>query len=280
MAAIVDTEQARAWNGYEGRHWANNQDRWDAINAGVNQPLFTAAAITANDRVLDIGCGNGYTTRRAARHAAHGHATGIDLSEPMLERARAAAAEEPISNINFEQGDAQTCTFPNGAFDLAISRYGVMFFADPAVAFTNIGHAFRPGGRLTFICAADPNDSDWFRAVSALRDHLPVPEFGPGGPGMFSLADPDQIRRVLTTAGFRDITTTAVQAEATWGRDAEDVANFLLHSGPGQFMLGNAAPATAAVARHALTEALRTYQQPGRALHLRSTAWLVTARTS
>ena len=277
MPDIVNTEQAQAWNGYEGEHWAGHQDRWDTINAAFNQPLFDAAAISAQDRILDIGCGNGYTTRRAAGQATDGHATGVDLSGPMLARAVAAAAADGITNITFHQADAQVHSFPEDGVDVVISRYGIMFFADPVAAFSNIGRALRPGGRLAFICAADPDANDWIHVMSAMRDHLPIPDFVPGAPGMFSLADPDEIRAVLTAAGFDDITTTAVQAEAVWGLDSEDAAEFLLGTGPGHFMLGQAAPDAAADARHALTDALNTYQRPGSPLRLRSTAWLVTA---
>ncbi|MGP3913217.1 class I SAM-dependent methyltransferase [Nonomuraea sp. 10N515B] len=102
--------------------------------------------------MLDVGCGTGQTTRLAARTAPHGHALGVDLSEPMLARARATAIAEGITNLRFEQGDAQVHPFPEGGFDVAISRGGIMFFADPVAAFANIGRALRPSGRLAFVC--------------------------------------------------------------------------------------------------------------------------------
>jgi SAM-dependent methyltransferase len=107
MQTIVNTRQAHAWNGYEGRHWAEHQDRWDAINSGANDYLFAAAAISEHDRVLDIGCGNGQTSRLAAGLATHGQVLGSDLSLPMLERAPASASAEGLTNIRFEQGDAE-----------------------------------------------------------------------------------------------------------------------------------------------------------------------------
>src|SRR3569833_290281 len=145
--AIVNTAQAEAWNGYEGGHWAAHQSRYDAVNSGFNAPLLAAAAIGEHDRVLDVGCGNGQLTRLAARRARFGHATGLDLSAPMLERARATAAEEGVANVTFARGDAQVHPFPAGAFDVAVSRFGAMFFADPVAAFANVGRAERAGGR-------------------------------------------------------------------------------------------------------------------------------------
>ncbi|MFI6685012.1 class I SAM-dependent methyltransferase [Streptomyces sp. NPDC050485] len=278
MRNVVNTEQAEAWNGYEGTYWADHQDRWDAVNAGFNQPLIDAAAIGPHDRVLDVGCGAGQTTRLAARAADQGRVLGVDLSGPMLARARASAAQEGIGNAEFEQADAQVHPFDPGAFDAAISRYGVMFFADPVAAFTNIGGALRPGGRLAFICAAEPARNEWVAAMAVLREHLPVGEFGaPGQPGMFSLADPDRIREVLSAAGFADVTPRQVEAYGIWGRTAEDAAAFLMDSGPGRHLTAQVPVETAARAREALTERLRAHERHG-SVRLRSTAWLVTAQ--
>ncbi|MFF0851136.1 class I SAM-dependent methyltransferase [Streptomyces sp. NPDC003280] len=152
MHAIVNTAQAQAWNGYEGAHWAAHQDRWDAVNAGFDQPLLDAAVITPGDHVLDIGCGAGATTLLAARAAApHGSALGLDLSGPMLQRARAGAEGADFANVRFEQGDAQVHPLPRSTFDVVISRFGIMFFSDPAAAFANIAAALRPGGRAALL---------------------------------------------------------------------------------------------------------------------------------
>src|SRR6266508_3502360 len=116
MQMIINREQAEAWNGDEGAHWARHQGRWDAVNSGVNDALFAAAAIGERDRVLDVGCGNGQTTRLAARRARRGQVLGIDLSAPMLARARATADAEGVVNARFQQGDAQVYPFPAGGF--------------------------------------------------------------------------------------------------------------------------------------------------------------------
>jgi len=141
---VTNIQQAEAWNGYEGRHWADNQTRWDAVADGINPHLFAAAAIGVDDRILDIGCGNGRTTRLAASLAARGRAVGVDLSAPMLARARASAEADGLANVEFRQADAQVHPFERAAFDVAMSRGGVMFFADPVTAFHNIGTALRP----------------------------------------------------------------------------------------------------------------------------------------
>ncbi|MFE6959885.1 class I SAM-dependent methyltransferase [Streptomyces sp. NPDC057696] len=307
MPHIVNVDQSRAWNGYEGEHWARNQDRWDAVNAGFDQPLLDAAAVRPGERVLDVGCGAGATTRLAARHAGpDGRALGIDLSGPMLARAEKtsreeaareeaareeAARQEGAVDAGFERGDAQIHPFPAGAFDVAISRFGVMFFADPVAAFANIRRALRPGGRLAFICAAEPERNDWLRAVAGLRGILPVGDFGAPGerdtsrsPGMFSLADPDATRGVLSGAGFAGVEVRRVEEYGLWGRDAGDAAAFLLGSGPGRHLTEQVGGEVRELARRTLTNTLHAYERAGDGgadgegeVRMKSAGFLVTA---
>ncbi|MFK0259473.1 class I SAM-dependent methyltransferase [Streptomyces sp. NPDC090445] len=281
MHGIANTGQAQAWNSYEGAHWAAHQHRWDAVNAGFDAPLFDAAAIAPGEKVLDIGCGAGSTTRQAARAAAPGgHALGLDLSGPMLERARASAADDGLGNVRFEHGDAQVHRLDPGAYDLAVSRFGIMFFADPAAAFANIAAALRPGGRVALLCAAEPEGNEWLTALTALGDLLPLEGFGrPGGPGMFSLSAPGAAAALLSGAGLRDVRATHVTAYGNWGRDAADAAAFLLDSGPGRHLVDRAAPGVGDRAGARLTEALEPFEADG-ALRLRSTGWLLTATAS
>ncbi|GHB17089.1 hypothetical protein GCM10010377_03640 [Streptomyces viridiviolaceus] len=112
MSRAADPPRAEAWNGPVGNHWARHQARYDAMPAGVNGALFDAAAVAPGDRVLDVGCGAGATTRIAARPAAPGHAVGVDISAPLLERARASTAAEGVGNAAYECGDAQVHPFP------------------------------------------------------------------------------------------------------------------------------------------------------------------------
>ncbi|WP_411084079.1 class I SAM-dependent methyltransferase [Streptomyces sp. cmx-18-6] len=278
MSDIVNTEQATAWNGPEGVHWARNEDRWNAVNEGFNEPLLEAAGITAAHRTLDLGCGSGQTTRLAALRAPRGSALGLDLSGPMLAEARARAEKDGITNVSFTRGDAQVHPFEPGAFDAAISRYGVMFYADPVAAFGNVGRALRPGGRLAFVCPADAMLNGWVVAMAALRAFLPVGDFGkPGLPGMFSLAAPDHIRDVLTAAGFTGITVNHAQTYGAWGRGAQDAAGFLLGTGPGRHLMEQADAAARTRARRTLTEHLRDHEAADGTVRLRSTSWLVTA---
>ncbi|MFI7704039.1 class I SAM-dependent methyltransferase [Nonomuraea sp. NPDC049480] len=275
MGGIVNTAQAQAWNGYEGEHWAAHDDRYDAVNSGFNRFLLEAAGIGERDRILDVGCGNGQLTRLAAGQAPRGYASGVDLSGPMLAKARARAAAEHVPNVSFEQGDVQVHPFQEGAFDVALSRFGVMFFADPVAAFANIRRALRPAGRLAFVCLTQIAGTDLGAVFGAMAPYLPSPT-GADGSGPTSFADPARIRCVLADAGFQDVTCTHVEADQIWGRDVADAAEFLTGWGPVRYHMTHAGPEAAAHARDALTAALGPFAQPG-AVRLRGTAWLVTA---
>ncbi|MEU9042934.1 MULTISPECIES: class I SAM-dependent methyltransferase [unclassified Kitasatospora] len=293
MRTPVNTAQSHAWNGDEGQHWSDHHDRWDAVNEGFDPLLLAAAAITPADRVLDIGCGAGHTTRRAARAATHGSVLGLDLSAPMLARARALTADQdpdhtPSGRIAFEQGDAQIHPLPTAAFDVAISRFGIMFFEDPVAAFANIARALRPGGRLAFVCVADPARTEWVRVLDETRAALPLPkqqDAPPAGPGMFSLADPAEIHRVLGAAALTDIRTEPAEAHGHFGRDTADAADHLLGSGPARDLAEQLdrthpgdtdTPTGTDRLRAALTTALAPYERPD-GVRLRTAAWLVTA---
>lgn len=277
MTTIVNTHQAQAWNGYEGEHWADEYERYNRANDGMNQPLLDAAAIAETDRVLDIGCGTGRTTRLAARLATHGHATGIDLSGPMLAKARDLAAAEVIGNVAFQQGDAQVYPLPDNGFDVAISRGGVMFFDDPVAAFGNINRALRPAGRLTFVGPKDNSMSgDFARALAPLWHLMRQHGQRSTPPGPASLGSSDQIAEVLGTAGFTDIGNTSITVGMVFGDNAADAAEFMFAMGPMRFNLAGVAPVDIDRAKAEVIDSLRPYEQAG-GVRLTAELWLVQA---
>jgi SAM-dependent methyltransferase len=238
---------------------------YEVISGGFTADLFASAAIRANERVLDIGCGYGATTRLAARQARDGYAVGNDVAEPMLEQARAFAGAEGIGNVTFQAGDAQTHPFAAGGFDVAISRFGVMFFADPVAAFANIGAALRPGGRLVFTTLGPPERNDLPRIIAAALTDEPVAV-------LRSLADPERIDDVLTRAGFRKVTLVSVETAINLGADATAAAAFIMQWGA----VDQSDTAAMATARTALAAAAQPFETPS-GVQLRSTAWLVSA---
>jgi SAM-dependent methyltransferase len=275
MQSIANIQQAEAWNGHEGVHWADHADRYDAMAAGINDPLFAAAGIGACDHVLDVGCGTGWPTRLAARLASRGRVTGIDISAPMLARARAAAAEAGLTNVTFVQADAQVHPFLAASYDLAISRGGVMFFDDHVAAFSNIRQALRPGGRLVF-AGPQPGGStgDHARAFAALGPLMRGPS--PAARGMGSLTNPARIQEILIAAGFADVSIAPVEVPVVWGRDADDAVDFYFATGPVRYNLAGVAPSTVERVRGEVRWALREYATP-QGVCLRGGIWLVTA---
>lgn len=218
-----NADQARAWDGGEGEYWAAHADYYDRAVARHHERLMGAAAIAAADRVLDIGCGTGQTTRDAARAAVAGEALGVDMSAAMLEVARQRAAAEGVDNARFEHADAQIHPFDAGSFDVVISRTGVMFFGDPVAAFANFARALRSGGRLAIVAWQARTANEWIRELSdamAAGRRLPSPP--DGAPGPFALADPERVRTVLTSAGFVAVELEALHEPIWLGRDADD----------------------------------------------------------
>ena len=228
----VDTAnigQLQAWDGDEGAYWAANADYFDRSVTEHHRRLLEAAAIAGGDRVLDIGCGTGQTTRDAARQAPDGSALGVDLSAQMLDVARRRAAGEGLTNVSFIQADAQIHAFDAAAFDVAISRTSAMFFADRAAAFTNIAGTLVPGGRLALVTWQGLAGNEWLREISgALAAGRALPTPPADAPGPFSLSDPTVVRDILTTAGFDDISVDGSEAPMWFGADAADAHQFVL----------------------------------------------------
>jgi SAM-dependent methyltransferase len=273
-----NTEQARAWDGDEGAYWAANAARFDAGIAAYHRPFLDAAGIGATDKVLDIGCGTGQTTRDAARAAVSGSALGVDLSAQMIALARQLATAEGVANARFEQADAQIYPFAAATFDVAISRTGAMFFGDPVAAFGNIARALQPGGRLTLLAWQELPRNEWvrelFTALAAGRELTAPP---PEAPGPFSLADPARARRILAAAGFTDVQLQGLSAPMYFGPDAEDAYGYVL--GLMSWMLEGLDEAGRGRALEALRATLAAHDT-GHGVNYASAAWLITARAS
>jgi SAM-dependent methyltransferase len=278
--ASANQEQRDYWNRDEVRHWVDQQRRYDEMLEPFGAAVLDAARIEPDHRVLDVGCGNGATSRAAARIASDGQVLGVDLSEPMLERARALAREEGIDNVSFEVGDAQTRAF-EPQFDHAISRFGVMFFDDPPAAFANIRSALRDGGRATFVVWQEALANEW-RSVpgAAVIEHVGLPETNdPESPGPFALADPDRTRNLFTQAGFRELTIEPFESSMLLGGRGtlDEAVDFLANTGIGKGLLEDAEPQAAASALAAIHGALEPFVSD-EGVRIGSAAWVVSAR--
>ncbi len=225
----TNVEQAKAWDGDEGAFWAAHADYFDRSIAAYHPAFMESASIVAADRVLDIGCGSGQTTRDAARAASSGWALGVDLSARMIEHAREVASREGLVNVGFERADAQVHPFTVGDFDVAISRTGSMFFGDPEAAFGNIYRALRPGGRLRLLVWQGLEASEWIRELSsAMAAGRDLPKPPPSAPGPFALSDPERVRLLLGTAGFTDVQLDPSSAGMWFGDSPDEAERFIL----------------------------------------------------
>jgi SAM-dependent methyltransferase len=280
--SIANTDQAERWNsGDDVVHWITNQARYDRMNEPFAALILAAAALRPGRHVLDVGCGCGSTTLAAARLIAPGQATGIDLSGPMLARARASAEAAGLGNAVFQQGDAQVHPLEPARFDAVISRFGMMFFADPVAALANIRSATRPAGRLAFVCWQPLAAQEWLLVPgAALAEHVPAPAgFGSSDePGMFALADPARVRQILAAAGWQDIEVTSEHASILvgGGGSVDDAVEFLSSGSMGRTMLAGADADTADRAVASVRAALAP-RADADGVRLGAAVWLVQA---
>jgi ubiquinone/menaquinone biosynthesis C-methylase UbiE len=277
MTQVANAEQDEWWNGDAGHRWAREAERRDRRAVPVADALFAAAGIRGGEAVLDIGCGCGATTLRAARDAGpRGSALGIDLSEPMLAVARRRAKEQGVANVTFTRADAQTHAMP-AAHDIAISRFGTMFFSDPSAAFANIARSARAGSRLCLATWQPLAANDWLTIPGeALLRYATAPE-PTTGPGMFSQSDPSAFAATLTDAGYERIRSDPVIVDLIYGADAAEAAASLTASGPSKALLDTIPDSDRPAAMDALTSTLAAHQGPGGGVHLSAAIWITTA---
>ena len=267
------------WAGNEGAHWAANADRYTRVLAEFGALLVEAAAFAPGQRVLEIGCGNGDTAVAAGRAVGHdGSVLGVDLSEDMLGVARARVAAAGLTNTTFVAADATTFAPDEAGFDLAVSRFGVMFFDDPVAAFTNIRRLLAPGGRLVFACWQSLFVNDWlFVPASAVAEVLPLPvPADPNAPGPFAFAEADRVTGILTAAGFHDPALDPIAATVWVGDTPEDAAAYLRTTGMGRAIFADAAPELIDEALAKAAEAVAPHAGPD-GIELDGAAWIVTA---
>ncbi len=240
------------------------------------EALRRACDIQLRDHVLDIGCGTGQTTRQAARTAHAGSALGVDVSAQAIERARELTRAEGLGNVTFECADAQDHRFPPERFDLAISRFGTMFFDDPVAAFANIRRALRPTGRLVMMVWQASERNEWDVAIhQSLEAEGPI-ALPSEGPDPFSLADPPTVTEILEAAGFADVTFTDVHEPVYYGPDVASALDWVRGFTSTSNALERLDPAAADRALGRLREALAAHTSDD-GVWFNSRAWIVTA---
>ena len=250
---------------------------YDAELRRHNEVLRRAVGVQLHDHVLDIGCGTGQTTRQAARTARAGSALGVDVSAPAIERARDLARAEGLRNVTFEHADAQVHRFPPERFDLAISRFGTMFFDDPVAAFANIGRALRPAGRLVMMVWQAGERNEWDVAIQQSLETAEGPwPAASEAPDPFSLADPPTVTEILQAAGFTGVAFTDVREPVYYGPDVAAALDWVHGFTCTSEALKRLDPAAATRADERLRQALGSHLSDD-GVWFDSRAWIVTA---
>ncbi|MFN4024727.1 MAG: class I SAM-dependent methyltransferase [Hyphomonas sp.] len=274
-----NTAQIDYWNGPAGQKWVRDADRLDVMLAPFAEAVISGLALQPGNTVLDIGCGAGAVSLGIAASAINVSVTGVDVSEPLvnLARRRAAAVGAPVE---FVVADAAVWQ-PKAPLDFAVSRFGVMFFADPVAAFANIHAGLRKGGRLSFACWRPLTENEW--ALAPLQAAMPLlaappqmPE--PGAPGPFAFGDADHVRRILSESGWSEITITPWDGRITLpGSSAAETADFMLDIGPLARAVAEQGVDLAPI-RAAIEARVGELAGPGGRTQLKAAAWIVGAR--
>jgi ubiquinone/menaquinone biosynthesis C-methylase UbiE len=275
-------DQAAYWNGPAGRRWMERQDTQDILLAPISELSLDRAHPAKGEHVVDIGCGCGATSIELGRRVGPtGYVLGLDISAPMLGRARARApAELPLE---FVLADATVHAFEPGRSDLLFSRFGVMFFADPVVSFANMRKALRTGGRLGFACWREPRQNPWMMiALQEAYKHVPrLPEMGPDDPGPFAFASDQRVRRILAEAGFSSIAMEAcdVSLDVAFGTGLEAAVSSALEVGPVSRALEGQPQEVMATVANAIRRVFAPLAKSD-SIPLGASVWIVTAENS
>jgi ubiquinone/menaquinone biosynthesis C-methylase UbiE len=278
--ATENEEQIAYWNGPGGRKWLERQELQDALLAPVTRILLERAAALSGERVLDIGCGCGETALELARRVAPtGSVLGLDVSAPMLAHARTRRTAG--LGVEFVEADATTYAFAPAQADLLFSRFGVMFFADPARSFANMRRALRADARLTFACWRTPRENPWLTlALQEAYRHVPrLPEMGPDDPGPFSFAAQARVRTILESAGFADVDFEGadVTLDLANGLGLDAAVDTAMDIGPTSRALEGQPDALRAAVRDSISAALAA-RLDGDSVPLAGAIWVVRAR--
>ena len=284
MAKLVATgpnaDQIEFWNGEGGEKFVRYQNALDLMLKPFGDEAMRRADVKAGEAVLDIGCGCGDTSIDLAMAVGvTGEVVGVDISEPLLARAEYMAGQTELTNVFFELADVEAGPLHRDSFDLAFSRFGVMFFRNPVTAFSNVHAALRKGGRLSFACWQALPRNQWVSIqLQAVLPLVPPPPMGPEDPGPFSFADRERLRGILSQAGFTDIAIEPFDTEVALGGMLvlDDAVDFSLEIGPATALLKGASDDVRAQARDAVRAALQTHQTK-RGVMLAAGAWIVTA---
>ncbi len=275
QTADANADQSAKWNDRAGRSWVELSDMLDRLLAPFVPLVLDEIGPIVGRRILDVGCGAGALTLAVSGKGAHG--LGVDISAPLIEAATVRAERLGSATAEFVQADAQTHRFEAHSFDALVSRFGVMFFADPAAAFANLRAAMRPGARLACLAWRGPAENEFMTAAEReVGEMLPrLPERIENGPGQFGFADPGRVSAVLAGGGWKDAAIHPVDVECSLPED--DLRLYVRRMGPVADLLPKLDEAERAEVERRLDAAFLPYVRDGEA-RFTAACWTVTAR--
>ena len=274
-----NSAQIEYWNGPAGEKWVRDADRLDRMLAPFAAAIIASVKFVPGQRIVDVGCGAGALSLGIEAAAVNVAITGVDVSEPLVALAR-RRAQAVTARSEFIVADAATW-LPPEPVDVIVSRFGVMFFEDPAAAFLNLRMATKPGGQLSFACWRPLPENAWAMmplqsAMPFLKEPPPRPE--PGAPGPFAFGDEAHVTDVLTRAGWRDIVITPWDGEISLpGANPAETAAFMMEIGPLSRLIKEQALDDAAIIGAVEAELRKRAGTDGRT-RLKAAAWIVGAR--
>jgi SAM-dependent methyltransferase len=271
--------QIEYWNTKAGETWAKFQEALDRQIQTLGLAAMDTLRPEKGEHIIDIGCGCGQTSLDlGSRVGAAGLVVGVDISKPMLEVALRRPRPAPNLRVTFKQLDAQSDDLGDGCFDAAFSRFGVMFFSDPVVAFANIRRSLNPSGRLVFVCWRPLNQNPWMREPldAALPLLPPIAPFDPMAPGPFAFADAGRVQSILDEARFGSVKVGPFDA-AIGGANLEQTLQLALNVGPLAAALRES-PERAETVANAVRDVLSKYATPNGVL-MPAAVWIVSAHS-
>jgi SAM-dependent methyltransferase len=270
-------DQEEFWTTEGGKRWVADIDRLESMLSGLSDTLISNVAAKEAQCVLDVGCGGGITSAAiAAAVGAKGSVLGVDISEVILDVARTRYAK--VENLEFATADAAEFPFEPNQYDLITSRFGVMFFPEPDVAFSNLFRTGKSGARMVFICWRALAENPWMGAPAAAAFTIVAPpeKPAPGTPGAFSLADPQHLKQILGAAGFVDISLSPVEEKLNLG-NVDDALGFMTTLGPAAQPLREATEEQRRLAIAAMRQVLESNNTDGGVV-MPGAVWLVEAK--
>ena len=278
----VNKNQKDFWSGKGGDIWVERQNAMDPMLSPLGEAALNKLNFNEEENVLDIGCGCGHTTLNIAKRIGpSGNVTGLDISEPMLKRAKESAVEMSITNTSFKCVDVQTEDLGDQIYSAAFSRFGVMFFEDSIAAFKNINKSLISGGYLSFVCWQSPAVNPWQSLfIQEVKKFLDLPSPPPRSPGPFAFMESEYVSSILEESKFQDITIEGHEAEVNMfsGRSLSDSVKDYISINPvvTQMLKESSENQIAEIVNSGIEAFSPYYSEKG--LIFPSATWLVTAR--